>query len=317
MNSFTSLRVQLLTVLGALLGIVALAAFTSQSSALAVRAAAQPKTCQAESKTRPVALAVPGQVENYDARAMAVAFWTEEKMSPADRMKRWEPLIAEASNQFGVPQSWLRAVMQLESAGHTMLNEKQPIKSTMGAMGLMQLMPETYAEMQRQLKLGNDPYDPHDNVFAAAAYLRWLHDRYGYPNMFAAYNDGPGNLEARLFDAGLLPRETQVYMSRITGVPVDQIQIGPARPPNLVKFTQVDGSPVYIDLNAGPSVSVEPAKPGEFPDGVRTVITVGKTRQGVWENPEMVQYRIKTHSETPPVATTMQTANPAQAQQQK
>jgi hypothetical protein len=67
-------------------------------------------------------------------------------------------------------------------------------------MGLMQLMPQTYAQMALQYGLGNDPYNPHDNIFAGAAYLRLLHARYGYPTMFQAYDDGPGNLEARLRD---------------------------------------------------------------------------------------------------------------------
>jgi hypothetical protein len=44
----------------------------------------------------------------------------------------------------------------------------------------------------------HDPYDPRDNVLAGAAYLSWLYERYGYPRMFAAYNAGPGRLEAQL-----------------------------------------------------------------------------------------------------------------------
>ena len=53
--------------------------------------------------------------------------------------------------------------------------------------------------------------------FAGAAYLRLLRTKYGYPNMFAAYNDGPGNLEARMVDGGLLPAETINYVATITG----------------------------------------------------------------------------------------------------
>lgn len=304
MTSLTSLRTQLLAVLGTVFALVALAAFVPAPVApQPVKVVQVQKTCPTEAQS---AAAFQSQTtpENYDAQAMAIAFWTEEKMSYGERMKRWEPLLSEASTQFGVPVNWLRAVMQLESGGRTMLTEKMPIRSTMGAMGLMQLMPETYNEMRKQLGLGKDAYDPHDNVFAAAAYLRWLHGRYGYPNMFAAYNDGPGNLEARLFDAGLLPRETQKYLSKITGVPIEQMQATtPIRGPNLVKFTQADGSPVFIDLNAGPSVTVREVKPGEFPDGVRSVVTVGKVNQGVWENVAMAQFIIKSHSEPAPAAT--------------
>jgi hypothetical protein len=48
-------------------------------------------------------------------------------------------------------------------------------------MGLMQIMPETWAILRAHSGLGANPYDPHDNIRACAAYLRELHDRYGTP----------------------------------------------------------------------------------------------------------------------------------------
>ena len=48
--------------------------------------------------------------------------------------------------------------------------------SRKGAMGLMQIMPETWAHLRVRYALGADPYDPHDNILAGAAYLRELHD---------------------------------------------------------------------------------------------------------------------------------------------
>ena len=143
------------------------------------------------------------------------AFQQEEAMTFAQRMRRWNPLIAKASKRFGVPDSWIRAVMQAESGGRLTL-EGKPIVSDAGAMGLMQLMPATYAEMRAQYGLKRDPFDPHDNIFAGAAYLRWLRARYGYPTMFAAYNDGPGNLEDTLKSGGLLPKETRLYLADVT-----------------------------------------------------------------------------------------------------
>ena len=236
------------------------------------------------------------------------AFAVEQGMGFAQRMDRWNPLVAKASKRFGVPASWLRAVMQLESGGRTMLAENRPIVSNMGAMGLMQLMPATWQTMRSQLGLGNDPYDPHDNIFAAAAYLGWLKSKYGYPSMFAAYNDGPRNLEARLFDARLLPAETQNYLTRITarlGGTVD----APLPQPNLVKFTRPDGAALWIDINASPAVSVRDVTPGESLSGFHAVVTVGKRSQGVWENVVMAQYRIASHTEpaggTPQQATAL------------
>ena len=51
--------------------------------------------------------------------------------------------------------------------------------SSAGAIGLMQLMPGTWAEMRALLGLGHDPQDPHDNILAGTAYLRSMYDRFG------------------------------------------------------------------------------------------------------------------------------------------
>ena len=112
-------------------------------------------------------------------------------------MNRWQGLIAEASDRFHIPANWIRTVIQMESGGRTMLNEEKPITSPVGAVGLMQLMPGTYDQMRRQHNLGANPFNPHDNIMAGAAYLSWLHHRMDIPAMFVAYNDGPGNLEAK------------------------------------------------------------------------------------------------------------------------
>ena len=61
-------------------------------------------------------------------------------------------------------------------------------------MGLMQLMPATWAAMRAEHGLGHDPHDPRDNILAGTAYLRAMYDRFGYPGLFAAYNAGPGNV---------------------------------------------------------------------------------------------------------------------------
>ena len=194
---------------------------------------------------------------------MPSAFDIEEGMTTAQRMKRWDDFVTEASKRFGVPQAWIRAVIMAESGGRTMLGENQPIVSHAGAMGLMQLMPSTYADMRAQHGLGADPFDPHDNILAGTAYLRFLKDKYGYPAMFAAYNDGPGHLDDRIANAGLLPTETIVYVERITG----RLEGRGA----LVKFTRPNGSPVLLD---GAAVrSVRAALPGEYAPGVKSVIT--------------------------------------------
>ena len=127
----------------------------------------------------------------------------------------WRPYIRTASNRFSVPQTWIRAVMQQESGGHEYRNG-QPITSAAGAMGLMQLMPATYADMQSQNGLGSDPYEPRDNILAGTAYIRLMYVRYGAPAFLAAYNAGPQRLDDYLGSGRRLPNETVNYVASIT-----------------------------------------------------------------------------------------------------
>jgi soluble lytic murein transglycosylase-like protein len=139
----------------------------------------------------------------------------ESAMSPKALMDRWQPLISEASKRFAVPENWIRAVMRIESGGRTVLFGR-PITSGAGAMGLMQLMGDTYNEMRARNGLGADPYDARDNIMAGAAYLRELYMKYGYPRLFAAYNAGPGRLEEHLHSGHALPAETRTYVRLAT-----------------------------------------------------------------------------------------------------
>lgn len=117
--------------------------------------------------------------------------------------------IAEASRRFGVPEDWIRAVIRAESAFDPQAT------SRVGAMGLMQVMPATYAELRVRYGLGPDGYDPRDNVLAGTAYLRELHDRFGVRGALAAYNAGPGRYQEHLDTGRILPLETRIYVARI------------------------------------------------------------------------------------------------------
>lgn len=90
--------------------------------------------------------------------------------------------------------------------------------SPTGAMGLMQIMPDTWAELRSRYGLGPDPYDPHDNIIAGTAYLRELLDRFGEPGFLAAYNAGPSRYEEHLTMGRPLPSETLSYISAITSL---------------------------------------------------------------------------------------------------
>ncbi|HEX3652104.1 MAG TPA: lytic transglycosylase domain-containing protein [Rhizomicrobium sp.] len=202
-------------------------------------------------------------------------FQQERRMSFGQLMRRWNSETAAAAKHFNIPEIWIRAVMQVESGGRAMMGEKQPIRSSKGAMGLMQLMPRTYADMRAQYGLGPDAYNPHDNIAAGAAYLKWLRGKYGYPQMFAAYNDGPGHLDRRLKNAGLLPLETRNYLVRVTNA----VSGGHG---TQVKFTKPNGQPVMIEIAAVSSIRA--AFPGEYAACVQTVITIGAVHQGVCES---------------------------------
>ena len=117
--------------------------------------------------------------------------------------------VAEAAQRFGVPALWINAVMMEESAGDVRAVSRQ------GAMGLMQIMPDTWEDLRSRHGLGLDPFDPRDNILAGAAYLREMHDRYGLPGFLAAYNAGPRRYEEYLTTARELPVETQVYVATL------------------------------------------------------------------------------------------------------
>jgi soluble lytic murein transglycosylase-like protein len=117
--------------------------------------------------------------------------------------------VREAAQRFGVPASWIGAVMAIESGGDVLALSAQ------GARGLMQVMPETWAGLRVQHGLGDNPYDPRDNILAGAAYLRELHERYGSPGFLAAYNAGPGRYDDYLATGRPLPHETQLYVATL------------------------------------------------------------------------------------------------------
>jgi len=207
----------------------------------------------------------------------------EAGMSASELMQRWEPAIADAARRFKIPAAWIRNVMRSESGGRTFLNG-QPIASNKGALGLMQVEPGTYTEMAAQYRLGGDPFDPKDNIYAGAAYLRWLHGKYGFPAMFAAYNTGPGHLEDHIHHGAPLPAETRAYVAsiiRALGKGGEWL----ARNDKLI-LTAPNGQKLTLD--PAKVRSVRAALPGEYAPGVASVVDLGRVRQGVKESPEII-----------------------------
>ncbi|WP_272874831.1 transglycosylase SLT domain-containing protein [Roseomonas marmotae] len=128
---------------------------------------------------------------------------------PGSSRDPWGPYIEEASRRFDVPERWIREVMRQESGGRS--NARSPV----GAMGLMQVMPGTYAELRSRYGLGDDPYHPWNSIMAGTAYVREMYELYGNPAFLAAYNAGPRRLEDYLWANRGLPAETRNYVARI------------------------------------------------------------------------------------------------------
>ncbi|SHJ00619.1 Transglycosylase SLT domain-containing protein [Roseomonas rosea] len=136
--------------------------------------------------------------------------------TPGPPSDPWGPHIGEASARFGVPEAWIRAIMRQESGGRLYDASGWPITSPVGAMGLMQVMPRTYDILRARYGLGEDPYEPRDNIRAGTAYIREMHDRYGAPGFAAAYNAGPDRVDGFLSGAMILPDETIHYLASVT-----------------------------------------------------------------------------------------------------
>jgi soluble lytic murein transglycosylase-like protein len=117
-----------------------------------------------------------------------------------------EQLIDEAARRHGLPESFVRSVAKAESGF------RADAVSPKGAIGIMQLMPETARS------LGADPRDTRQNADAGARYLRELllkykDDPYQLRKALAAYNAGPGAVDRY---NGVPPyRETQKYVERV------------------------------------------------------------------------------------------------------
>ncbi len=141
---------------------------------------------------------------------------------------RWQPIVHKAADRFGLPAAWLDAVILAESAGCEVM-DGSPTTSSAGAMGLMQIMPETWKTYRARLRLGEDPYAAHDNIMAGAAYLSDLYRRFGSSGFLAAYQAGPKRYEEFLDDGRPLPRQTVDYIARVHRA-IQRIDSRPAVP---------------------------------------------------------------------------------------
>jgi len=117
--------------------------------------------------------------------------------------QRYDDLIRRSAEEFGLDFHLVKSVMKAES------QFDHEARSTKGAMGLMQLMPDT----AKMLGVKN-AYDPSENIRGGARYLRDMLRKFGsVEKALAAYNAGPA---AVVYYNGVPPfRETQDYIAKI------------------------------------------------------------------------------------------------------
>ncbi len=268
-----------MTGLAAVICAACLASFLMFSSRVEAAPAPEKNPVQASSLRKDAAAKKP----------VPSVYQKEQAMSPAQLIRRWKAPVAKAAKRFGVPVAWINAVMRVESGGRTMLSENMRMISNKGAMGIMQVMPGTYKEMAADHRLGPDAFKPEDNIHAGAAYLGWLKGKYAYPAMFAAYNAGPGQVDAAMQKGNPLPKETRDYIVRISAIlggKDDGTAIFAA------KLTRPDGSEVLVDPLA--VMAVRAVLPGEYGPDVQSVIRLGgRMTQGVREDIKAVTEAIR------------------------
>jgi soluble lytic murein transglycosylase-like protein len=118
---------------------------------------------------------------------------------------RYETLVQDYASRTSLRPELVRAVIQVESGYNARAT------SPVGAMGLMQLMPQTARELGVR-----DPYDPADNIRGGTKYLRQLLDKYDGDEQLAlaAYNAGPGAVDRH---GKQVPpfRETRDYVRKV------------------------------------------------------------------------------------------------------
>lgn len=118
-----------------------------------------------------------------------------------DRVTQWDNEILAASSKYGLEPALIAAVIEQESGGNP------NALSRTGAIGLMQLMPDTARG------LGVNPFDPGENISGGAKYLSIQMKKFGDIKLaLAAYNAGPGAVETRKY---LQYAETRGYISNI------------------------------------------------------------------------------------------------------
>jgi len=122
--------------------------------------------------------------------------------------------VVAAAGRYGVPPDLAVRLARQESGLKQYRTDGRLVVSSAGAIGVMQLMPATAAE------LGVDPRNEDQNIDGGMRYLRQMFNRFGdWKTAVAAYNAGPGRVGKVLAGQSSLPSETANYVIAIMGEP--------------------------------------------------------------------------------------------------
>jgi len=199
-------------------------------------------------------LALPVLLAGLSLIAAPPAVAQTPTVAPIEHDDPFTAPIAEAARRFRLPAELIRGVLRLESGGDPQA------RSPKGALGLMQIMPETWADLRRRHALGDDPFDPRDSILAGAAYLRELLDHYGSPGFLAAYNAGPARYEDYL--AGRpLPDETRASLAALRPLLVTNDPIADSAITRIITARSWATAPLFV-VPANRMSAALPAQPG-------------------------------------------------------
>ncbi|MBB6357221.1 lytic transglycosylase domain-containing protein [Aminobacter aganoensis] len=181
----------------------------------------------------------------------------------------WSAHVAEAAKRFAIPERWIRAVMLVEST-----NDMRAV-SPKGAVGLMQVMPATWQELRAKHGLGDNPFEPRDNILAGTAYLREMLDRFGRKGFLAAYNAGPSRYEQHLTTGRPLPRETLDYVAKLMPI-IDGTAAVPSGTRRSAVHHDARRSPIFAQLGDSGNADRTRAEHGSNEHSDNVFMLVGK-----------------------------------------
>jgi hypothetical protein len=147
------------------------------------------------------------------------AGWPSGRRQGSQLLPASQALPSGYSARFNVPCGCIHAVMRVESG-----NNARAL-SPKGAMGLMQIMRETWETLRWRYHLGGDPYDVRDNILRGGALLRELYDWFGARGFLAACNARPSRYLAFLTQGQPLKVETRLYLAKLAAL-LPELQIG-------------------------------------------------------------------------------------------